>query len=133
MNRRSLLALLIMVLAGILFPFGWLGEQWPIFGTALGFVFSTAREHAVGHTVLFSLLGLLALAAFPRLREHLILYLCLLLMVALGQEGAQILHKQRPLDADDVRDVATDLVGITVALTWVRLRRPADRSQATDR
>ena len=119
LDRRPLLGLLFLVLAGILFPFGWLGEQWSAFGDALGAVFPTGRSHAIGHAGLFLGLGLLALVSFPRLRARSGLYAALALAVALGQEVAQLLYKQRPLQLDDGRDIAVDLLGAAAAFVLV--------------
>ena len=58
---------LLVLLALILFPFGWLGELWPAFGRELDQLFSTDGWHAIGHATLFSLLGLAALVVLPQL------------------------------------------------------------------
>src|SRR5262245_25244297 len=100
---------LLVALALILFPFGWLGEIWPPFGSALGWVFATAREHAVGHATLFCTLGVLALATFPGLRARPWLYLGTILITGIGQEAFQLLYKRRALAFDDGRDLVTDL------------------------
>src|SRR5689334_3359637 len=100
---------LLAVLALILFPFGWLGEVWPAFGQVLGVVFATARQHAVGHSILFVLLGLAGLLVWPALQRRPGRYLGLALLAASGQESLQLLYKQRPLVYDDYRDVAVDL------------------------
>jgi len=115
------IAPVLVVLALILFPFGWLGETWPAFGWALGWVFATAREHAVGHTTLFCTLGALALATFPSLRARPWLYLSAILIAGVGQEAFQLLYKRRPLAFDDGRDLATDLAGALLAFGIIRV------------
>lgn len=112
-----LLGLLIL----ILFPFGWLGEQWPPFGRVLNVVFATTGEHAIGHSILFGLLGLGLLSVFPRLRARLGLYLALLLAAGVGQEMFQLLYKNRPLVFDDFRDLVVDLTAALAAFLAVRL------------
>jgi hypothetical protein len=119
---------LLVLLALALFPFGWLAELWPIFNTALGRLFPTATEHAVGHTTLFFCLGLLALTVIPALRARPWGYLALILLVGMGQESFQLLYKQRPFVFDDARDLVTDLFGALVAFAlvwlWQRRHRP---------
>lgn len=108
-----------MLLALILFPFGWLGDVWPPFGAVLGVVFATAQLHAVGHALLFFTLGLLALYIFPLLAAHPLRYAGVMLLASLGQEAFQLLYKQRPLEFDDYRDVVVDAVAWTLAFTLV--------------
>ena len=114
-------------LALVLFPFGWLGEVWRPFGRVIDDLFSTAWAHAIGHASLFCLLGLLALAIFPALRRHPWRYLGLLLLAGVGQEAFQLLYKGRLLLFDDLRDLATDTIGLLLALAivwaWARPRR----------
>jgi hypothetical protein len=116
---------LLMLLALILFPFGWLGEQWPAFGHGLDYVFSTDDRHAVGHAALFCLLGMAVLGLQPRLRTRPWRYLGMLLLVGVGQELFQMLYKRRLLLYDDGRDLLTDLAGIVIAFAvvwcWRRL------------
>jgi hypothetical protein len=117
---------LLVLLALILFPFGWLGELWPAFGRGLDQVFSTDRRHAVGHASLFCLLGLAALVVLPHLYAKPARYLGMLLLVGVGQELFQMLYKGRLLLFDDGRDLLTDLAGIVVAFavvwSWRRLQ-----------
>jgi hypothetical protein len=117
---------LAVALALILFPLGWLGEIWRPFGSVVDALFPTAWEHAIGHASLFCMLGLVALIVVPALRRHPWRYLSLLLLAGLGQEAFQLLYKGRLLLFDDVRDLATDLAGLLLALGflwgWRRLR-----------
>ena len=114
---------LLLLLALVLFPFGWLGEQIPGFGLFLGWLFASAREHAIGHTLLFLLLGLAALFPFPGLARRPWHYLGLMLLVAIFQEGFQLLYKARPLVFDDFRDLVTDMIGSLLALGLIRVWR----------
>jgi hypothetical protein len=129
-GRLSLWAL-PAALAFTLFPFGWLGQLWPAFGSTIDRAFPGDQEHALGHGALFFLLGLLALAAAPALRRRPWRYVGLLALAGLGQEAFQFLYKQRLLAFDDARDLATDLVGLIAALAvvsawgWVHRRRSA--------
>ena len=122
------LAPLLILLALVLFPLGWLGEVWRPLGRLIEHAFPTAREHAFGHGSLFLLLGLLALAALPALRRRPWRYAGVLFLAGVGQEAFQLLYKQRPLAFDDARDLATDLVGLIAAFAvvwawgWARRR-----------
>ena len=110
---------LLVLLALVLFPFGWLGELWPAFGRGLDQVFSTDGRHAVGHASLFCLLGLAVLVVLPHLHARPVRYLSMLLLVGVGQELFQMLYKGRLLLFDDGRDLLTDLAGIVVAFAFV--------------
>ncbi len=116
---------LLVLLALILFPFGWLGDQWPAFGSGLDQVFSIDGRHAIGHAALFGLLGLAALIMLPRLRTKPLRYLSMLLLVGVGQEFFQLLYKGRLPLFDDGRDLLTDLAGMIVAFaiiwSWRRI------------
>jgi len=114
---------LLVLLMLILFPFGWLGEQWPAFGRELDQLFSTDGRHAIGHAALFTLLGLAALIVLPHLRTRPMRYLGMLLLVGVGQEFLQLLYKRRLLLFDDGRDLLTDLAGMIVALALVWIWR----------
>jgi len=119
------LAPLLALLALTLFPFGWLGTLWPAFGRGLDGLFSTDWRHAIGHSALFCLLGQVALAGLPRLRELPWRYLGLVLLAGVGQEFFQMLYKGRLLLFDNSRDLLTDLAGALVAfaIVWARRRR----------
>ncbi len=88
----------------------------------------TARDHAIGHSALFFLLGLFALVVSTALRIRPMLYLCLMLLVALGQEALQSIFKQELPNIYDGRDILFDLLGAGIALgvvwmwRWVRNR-----------
>lgn len=111
---------LLVLLGLILFPFGWLGDQIPALGLFLGWLFATAREHAIGHALLFLSLGLAMLIAFPALAKRPWHYHSLMLLIAVFQECFQLLYKARPLVFDDARDVVTDIIGAMLAFTLMR-------------
>jgi hypothetical protein len=119
-NRRALLRLaaLAALVALILFPFEWLGAQWPAFGHSLDYAFATETEHAIGHATLFALFGLVALTLFPALRWRAWRYFALL-SAGLGQEGLQLLFKRRALAYDDARDLLVDLLGLSLAFALI--------------
>jgi hypothetical protein len=134
-NRRALLRLapLAALLALILFPFEWLGAQWPAFGHALDTIFATDTEHAIGHAALFAILGLLTLTLFPALRRRAWQYFGMLLVAGVGQESFQLMFKRRALAYDDVRDLVVDLFGLTIVFALVRLWQQAVVPKIEDR
>jgi glycopeptide antibiotics resistance protein len=113
--------LLFILVALILFPFGWLGEVYAPFGRLMGEWLGSAEAHAVGHAAIFFLLGVVLLALFPSLRTRPLRFFGLLLLAALGQEFFQLLYKQRPIEFDDIRDLFTDAVGMAAAYVALRL------------
>lgn len=118
----------------VLFPFDWLSEVWPAFGSVFDRVFVTAHDHAVGHSTLFFLLGMLALLSLGRLRLHSLLYTGLLAPIALGEEALQSIFKQEAPRIGDGRDLFFDLLGWSLALglvwLWYVARGSGSRSAA---
>jgi hypothetical protein len=132
MRRNDLIRLWPLLALGalVLFPFGWLGEQWPPLGHVLDAIFATNREHALGHATLFFLLGLALLSVFPRLQARLGLYIAAMLAAGIGQEAFQLLYKGRPLAFDDFRDLVVDLTAALGAFLALRLWRQVAQRRA---
>src|SRR5579859_1849542 len=116
MTRKKLFRLwpLLFLILFILFPLEWLGLVWPALGVALHSLFPTDVQHAIGHIGLFLLLGLLALYFFPHLYRYPYYYVALIL-IGVGQEGFQLLFKQRMVALDDWVGVGRDFVGLVLA------------------
>lgn len=123
-RRRIRLWPLLILLALALFPFGWLGEAWPPFGMIINTLFATTQAHAVGHALIFALLGAGVLVTFPGLVQRPLLYFGLMLVASVGQEAFQLVYKQRALVLDDGRDIVVDLCAFTlvfgIAALWSR-------------
>lgn len=111
----------------MLFPFDWLSEVWPAFGQIFDRVFVTARDHAIGHTTIFVLAGLMILCAFPALRKRPIFYVLVMISGALGEEAFQALSRWHIPNLGSGRDLGFDVLGFTLAYLfvwgWLRLRR----------
>lgn len=120
-GRRPVLLPLLVMAAGALFPFGWLGQRWPAFDDWLALVFASEFAHAAGHAAIFLGLGLAVLAAWPALRQQPGRYTALLLAAAIGQELFQLLYKARPAGADELRDLAVDALAIAAAFVLARI------------
>jgi hypothetical protein len=125
-TNRPLLALALVV-AVTLFPWGWLTQQWPAFDRFMQLLFSEQIGHIIGHSVIFTLLGLCLLIALPALRRPLP-YMSAILGFAIGQEFLQLIYKQRPIVADDITDLLVDLAA--AALVFVIWRRISYNKQA---
>ena len=110
-------------LAIALFPFDWLAEAWSPFGALFDRVFVTSRDHAVGHTTLFFLLGVLALLSLPALAARPVLYVALLVPAALAQEALQALFKRQAPGLGDGHDLLFDLLGWCIGLGALWLGR----------
>jgi hypothetical protein len=109
-----------VIIAVVLFPFGWLAELWPALNLFTGSLFPSVVEHAIGHSLIFFLLGCVLLISFPQLRSRPGIYLLIMLCFALGQEAFQLAYKQRPLVFDEFRDIVTDTIGAGTAYLMVQ-------------
>ncbi len=99
----------------VLFPFDWLSNIWPAYRQVFEQVFVGAREHHVGHSALFFIVGLLVLINFPSLRSRSLLYFGLMISAAIAQEVVQDLLKFVLPDLTDSLDLLFDAVGFTIA------------------
>jgi len=120
----SILLRLWPLLAGlliVLFPFDWLSRVWPLYGKAFNRVFVTARDHHIGHTTMFFLAGLLTLLCLPRLQRRPLPYLCLVVLIGIGQETLQNLFNQRPPNLWQGLDLFFDLLGWSIAYVAIWL------------
>ena len=104
----------------VLFPFDWLGTVWPAYRQVFTQVFVGAREHYIGHSTLFFIVGLLILLSFPALRTRPLLYLGLMISAAIAQELVQDLFKFIVPDLTDGLDLLFDTVGFAIAylIVW---------------
>ncbi len=126
---------LIGWIGGILFPFGWLTWYSDSYRRVFDTVFGPLWAHILMHVMLYSVLacllaGLLLRARSPLLsRSHLGLSLLLILAIALGQEGLQLLYQGRLPGADEFLDVGVDLAGgvLGILLFWVQARKTSQR------
>lgn len=104
----------------VLFPFDWLGKIWPAYQQVFERVFVGAREHHIGHSTLFFIVGLMLLLSFPILRTRPILYFGLMISAAIAQELVQDLFKFVVPDLTDGFDLLFDAIGFTIAylIVW---------------
>ena len=104
----------------VLFPFDWLSNAWPAYRQVFEQVFVSAREHHIGHSTLFFIVGLIVLLSFPALRTRPVLYFGLMFSAAIAQELVQDLFKFVLPDLSDGTDLLFDAVGFTLAylIVW---------------
>jgi hypothetical protein len=113
------------LLAGALFPFGWLGQRWPAFGAWLDNSFAIEATHLIGHLFIFGCLGLALLGAWPALLRRPALYAGLIFAAGVGQELLQKLHKGPAIVANDLFDLGVDMLAgaAAYALAYALARR----------
>ena len=104
----------------VLFPFDWISNVWPAYRQVFTQVFVGAREHHIGHSTLFFIVGLIVLLSFPSLRTRPLLYFGLMISVAIAQELVQDIFKLQMPDLADGLDLLFDAIGFIVAYLVVR-------------
>ena len=132
--RRKLI--LIGWIIGILFPFGWLTRYSDIYRHVFDVAFGPLWVHILMHTLLYAVLAYLLAGLLLRIRftgisrYHLSLSLVLILIIALGQEGFQLLYLGRLPGADEWLDVGVDLAGCSLGLLVFHVRSRMCQRQA---
>lgn len=124
--QSRLLWLVLLAALIVLFPFDWLSEVWPAFGSLFDQIFVSAREHAIGHTTLFLISGLLVFCSIPQLRRYPHLYTFIMILGAMGEEFFQALSRRQMPNIGDGHDLGFDALGFMLAFllawTWWWLR-----------
>ncbi|MDE0633232.1 MAG: hypothetical protein OXH73_17135 [Caldilineaceae bacterium] len=125
---------LILWTLGILTPITWLVRPSPAAYRLFNTLFSPPWMHIFMHSLLFAVLGaLLTQRLSGTLARRVGLTLALVLGAAILQEGIQLLSRQSVLHADNLFDIAVDmlggLLGVLLALGFrkiaaSRVRRP---------
>ncbi|NJP05529.1 MAG: hypothetical protein HC837_07875 [Chloroflexaceae bacterium] len=112
---------LLLIYLVIFFPTGWLIEHWLRSGENLWLsrFFYSEKAHTLAHTIIFLGSGLVLLMTFPGLQRRFLLYLSLILLAGLLQEGFQLLYKRRGVAWNDLFDLTVDMSAGLVA--WVLL------------
>jgi VanZ family protein len=122
--------ILVLWIAGILFPLAWLGTLSPGFGRWFNAVFHPAWVHVAMHSLLYAVLACLLawILHKPGRSLTLVLLLGIVLGVALLQEGFQAITTD-PFSVSGIGyDLVVDFTGALVGLfvfslvRWLRLR-----------
>ncbi|MXZ21251.1 MAG: hypothetical protein F4Y84_11725 [Caldilineaceae bacterium SB0665_bin_25] len=103
---------LILWTLGILTPITWLVRPSPAAYRLFNTLFSPPWMHIFMHSLLFAVLGaLLTQRLSGTLARRVGLTLALVLGAAILQEGIQLLSRQSVLHADNLFDIAVDMLG----------------------
>ena len=105
----------------VLFPFFWLSNVWPLFGSLFRLIFATPLAYFAGHVLLFCTAGLSILLCVPALFRHLRCYMLFLMLAAFTEEFIQTLFNSHPGIHKDMRNPLLDLGGILLAYLLLRL------------
>lgn len=118
MNRKR--TLLLFFVLGMIFPLNWLREESAFLRIHFDHIFAPEWMHVIGHLVLFSVLVFLILNTFhlPFDWRTLLLLLAAILIVGLLQEGLQLPTKGRAFGWPEVFDLAVDLVGGVLGVSF---------------
>ncbi len=114
--------LLWVWLAGMLFPMAWLTRFSGTYSRLFERVFNPLWVHVLMHALLFAVLAYLLARQMagrvvaPRHWRTAMLVLGLVLVIAVAQEGIQLLYKARVVGADEVLDVGIDLAGVVFGM-----------------
>lgn len=109
--------ILFLWILGILFPMAWLTCFSPVYSWVFEHLFNPLWMHVLMHAFLLAVLSYLlahrmgrrmAMAPKPRLMFGVLIFV---LMIALSQEGIQLLYKARLPGMDELLDVGIDLAG----------------------
>ncbi len=106
MTRRLLF--LVLWVTGIIFPMAWFTHLSATFQRVFVYLFEPVWTHVVMHAFLFAVLAWLLMRLLgPRPP----VVLSLVMLVALGQEGVQLLYTGQTPGADEAFDLMVDLLG----------------------
>lgn len=127
MTRRHVV--LFLWVLGILLPMAWFTQFSPRYARIFALLFGPLWVHLLMHALLFAILGFLAARllqqGFPAVTWASVpAALIAVVLIAVLQEGIQLLYKGRALGADEVLDVAVDSVagGLGAIAFWWRRR-----------
>lgn len=124
--RKKLL--LIGWIIGVLFPFGWLTSYSDTYRQVFDMIFSSSWVHILMHTLLYLVLAYLLSRFLLRGRSAKMslyrfgLLLLGIFIIAVLQEGFQLLYQGRPPGADEWLDMGVDLVGGLLGFLMFRIR-----------
>lgn len=126
-NKNFRLLAIMAVLVGIvLFPYGWLANNWEFMDRVEEVYFEAEWTHTVGHFVLYSVLGMAVLAIFPKLRTRPLHYFAWIFATGFIQEILQLItFKHHFFTSNEIGDLGVDLVtaGMVFIVWKVAARR----------
>lgn len=139
LQRRNvkLASLTAIVIAIVVFPYGWVGVNFRPFGRWMDRNFASEFSHHVAHAVLYAIFSAFLLIAFPSLLRRPPLFALAIVAIASAQEGFQLWYKSRLVASNDGIDLLVDLaaaaVVYVVAYTAATIRRNRSNASQQDK
>lgn len=118
MSKRQIIALVLLLL---LAPLQWVLYKWPPLRDWINEQFPAQAEHAAGHILIYSGLGIFLVVMFEGLQRRWWLYLGAILLISLCHEVIQSMTKAAPDVRDSLVDSLFNLIGALLAYLVVRL------------
>ena len=127
MHRRWTVVIVACLVTLVVLPHQWLAGQWAAFASVFN-PFCLNVGHTAGHLLVFAVLSTALVLAVPALRRRAWLLVPLILLIGIGQECAQLIHKQRLPGPDEAHDLSMDLIaaGSVAGIVGV-IRRSRER------
>ena len=118
----KLLAVVAVLLGMVLFPYGWLANNWSVMRWIEHTFFEAEWSHWVGHMVMYGVLGTAVLSVFPQLLHKPRTYFGLIFGVGLVQETLQLLtFKGHFFTTNELFDLAVDM--LAAIIVWFVIKR----------
>ncbi len=120
----------IILLLGILFPFAALTRFSDSYAAAFNFAFNTLLAHILMHAALFAALSWIVMSFFSKRSIGQVILICLgsVLLVALTQEGIQMLSTHTSDFGAAIFDLGVDLIGGSIPLLVYTVKRTQQRN-----
>ena len=125
-KKTKILAVMILLFSLVLFPYGWLVNNWEPMGWVVNIIFGVEWMHWVGHMVMYGVLGTAVLIIFPQIFNRPRYYFGLILGIGLIQEALQLItFKHRLFMNNELFDLFVNLLaaGIIFAVAKLIVRK----------
>ena len=126
-NKNIKLLVVVAVLLGIvLFPYGWLSNNWWVMRWVEDTFFEAEWSHWLGHMAMYGALGTAVLTVFPHLLNHPRRYFGFIFIIGLVQETLQLItFKHHLFTANELFDLMVDLsaAGLVFAVGKIMARK----------
>ena len=119
-------ATIILLCSLVLFPYGWLANNWAPMGWVVDTIFGAEWMHWLGHMVMYGMMGTAVLIIFPQFLNRPHYYFGLILGIGLIQEALQLItFKHRFFMSNEIFDLFVNLLaaGIIFAVAKLIVRK----------
>jgi len=122
-NKNVRLLTVLAVLLGIvLFPYGWLANNWWVMRWIEDAFFETELSHWVGHVVMYGALTTAVLIVFPHLLNQPRRYFGLIFAIGLVQETLQLItFKHHFFTTNELFDLMVDLIAAGIVFVVAKI------------